>query len=344
MTTPNVDARALDRKTLTEIRIRAVKAVQGGESPEDVAKALAISRAAMYKWLALYRQGGWGALDARKRGGRQSKLDARKLKWIFDTVTMKDPRQLKFEFALWTARMVGALIYSKFRIRLSKASVCRLLGQLGLTPQRPSWRAYQQSGEAVQHWLNVEYPKIRRQAKKENAIIFFGDEAGVRSDHHAVTTWAPKGQTPVVNSTGARFGLNIISAVSAQGEFRFMTVEGRVNAHVFLEFLKRLIHNSDRPIYLIVDGHPSHKAKLIADFVDSEKERLKLFFLPPYSPQLNPDECAWNDLKNNAVGRQCITGPDQLKRIVIGFLRFLQKMPSRVQSYFRTSTTRYAAV
>lgn len=155
---------------------------------------------------------------------------------------------------------------------------------------------------------------------------------------------SPKGQTPVVTSTGARFGLNIISAVSAQGEFRFMTVKGRVNAHVFLDFLKRLIHNSDRPIYLIVDGHPSHKAKLIADFVDSERERIKLFFLPPYAPELNPDECAWNDLKNNTVGRQCITGPEHLKRIVIGFLRFLQKMPSRVQGYFRTSTTSYAAL
>lgn len=337
------DARKLNHETLTELRRRAVASVQSGESPEVVAKALRISRTAMYRWLALYREGGWGRLDAKKRGGRRPKLDGKKLKWIYNTVTTKDPLQLKFKFALWTAKMVGQLIKQEFGISLSKASVCRLLAQLGLTPQRPMWRAYQQSNEIVQRWLNEQYPQIRKQAKMENALIFFGDEAGVRSDYHSGTTWAPKGKTPVVTANGARFGLNIISAVSAQGEFRFMTVEGTVNAAVFITFLKRLIHNSERPIFLIVDGHPSHRAKTVAKFVESLEGRLRLFFLPPYSPELNPDEYVWNDLKNNTVGRQFVSGLDALKRAVIGFLRFLQKTPERVRSYFRTDFTNYAA-
>jgi transposase len=337
-----MDGRKLDHKTLTELRKRAVGSVQDGQSPEVVAKALGINRASMYNWLALYRKGGWGALDAQKRGGKKPKLDGKAIEWIYKTVTLKNPLQLKFTFALWTAMMVRQLIYRQFRIKLSKASVCRLLNQLGLTPQRPIWRAYQQKPEEVQKWLQEEYPKIRRLARQKKAIIFFGDEAGVRSDHHAGTTWAMKGKTPVVSSTGARFGLNMISAVSAQGEFRFMTVKGRVGAPLFIEFIKRLLHGMERMVFLIVDGHPVHKAKSVKSFIESVKDRFRLFYLPPYSPELNPDERVWNDLKNNAIGKQAIVSRDQLHSAVISHLRFIQKSPDRVRSYYNGETTKYA--
>jgi transposase len=338
-----MDARRLDHRTLTELRKRAVSSVQNGESPEAVARALNINRATMYGWLARYRDGGWGNLDAHKRGGRPPKLDAKAIRWVYKTVTLKNPLQLKFTFALWTARMIGQAIFERFNVKLSKASVCRLLGQLGLTPQRPVWRAYQQRSEEVEKWLKEEYPRIRRLAQQKGAQIFFGDEAGVRSDHHAGTTWAKRGQTPVVSTTGARFGLNMISAVSAQGEFRFMVVKGRVGALRFLEFIKRLLHNAQRMIFLIVDGHPAHKAKLVTRFAESVKDRFRLFFLPPYSPELNPDERVWNDVKNNAVGRKAITSPKDLHGAVIGHLRLIQKSPHRVRSYFNNETTKYAA-
>jgi len=339
----DMDARRLTHKTLTELRKRAVSSVQDGQSPELVAKALGINRVTIYGWLALYRNGGWAALDARKRGGRKPKLDARAIRWVYNTVTMKNPLQLKFTFALWTAKMVGQVIFQKFGIKLSKASVCRLLVQLGLTPQRPVWRAYQQRPEQVRKWLEEEYPRIRALARRNKALIFFGDEAGVRSDHHAGTTWAIKGKTPVVSTTGARFGLSLISAVSAQGEFRFMTVRGRVAAAQFIEFIKRLIHGVDRMVFLIVDGHPAHKAKKVGRFVDSIKDRFRLFFLPPYSPELNPDERVWNDLKNNGIGKQFITSPGQLHKAVISYLYSIQKSPARVRSYYHSETTRYAA-
>jgi transposase len=338
-----MDARRLDHKTLTELRKRGVTSVQEGQSPEIVAKALGINRVTMYGWLARYRNGGFDALNARKRGGRKPKLDAKAIKWIYNTVTSKNPLQLKFTFALWTAKMVGEIIYQRFDIKLSKASVCRLLNQLGLTPQRPVWRAYQQKPEDVQKWLEEEYPRIRMIARRHKALIFFGDEAGVRSDHHAGTTWGIKGKTPIVSTTGARFGLNLISAVSAQGEFRFMTVRGKVNASKFIEFIKRLIHGVDRMIFLIVDGHPTHKAKMVSRFVDSIKDRFRLFYLPPYSPELNPDERVWNDLKNNAIGKQVITTSKNLYRLVISYLRFIQKSPSRVRSYYNNETTLYAS-
>jgi transposase len=252
------DARKLDHKGLTQLRQRAIHAVQNGESPEIVARVLGISRAAIYNWLAKYRQGGLGQLDARKRGGRPPKLDGQALRFIYDTVTMKNPMQLKFPFALWTSAMVVQLIYDKYTIRLSRSSVSRLLNQLGLSAQRPLWRAYQQHPEKVEQWLNDEFPKIKALAKRNKADIFFGDEAGVRSDYHSGTTWAKRGQTPVVTSTGARFGLNLISAISPRGQMRFMVTKSSVGALVFIEFLKRLIHNAEKPIYLIVDGHPAH--------------------------------------------------------------------------------------
>lgn len=337
------DARRLDHKTLTELRKRAVNSVQEGQSPELVAKALSIHRVTIYGWLARYRNGGWGALDASKRGGRPPKMDAKAMQWVYRTVTMKNPLQLKFTYALWTAKIVGQVIYGRFGMKLSKASVCRLLGQLGLTPQRPVWRAYQQKPEVVQQWLDKEYPRIRSMARRMKAQIFFGDEAGVRSDHHAGTTWAMKGKTPIVSSTGARFGLNMISAVSAQGEFRFMVVKGRVASSQFIEFIKRLLQGTKQMIFLIVDGHPAHKSRKVANYVDTIKKRFRLFFLPPYSPELNPDERVWNDLKNNAVGRQAISSPEQLHGAVVSHLRFIQKSPGRVRGYFNNETTKYAA-
>ncbi len=335
------DARKLDHKTLTEIRNRAVSQVQSGESPEIVARVLGINRATIYGWLSLYRNGGWDALDAKKRGGRRRKLGAKELQWIYDTVTMKNPLQYKFPFALWTCAMIAVLIKEEFGVKLSRTSVGRLLNQLGLSAQRPLWRAYQQDPATVKSWLKKEYPKIKELAKKEKAEIYFGDEAGVRSDHHAGRTWGKKGRTPVISTTGARFGMNLISAVSPRGQMRFMVTKGRVGAQVFLDFIKRLLHNATRKIFLIVDGHPAHKAKLVKEYLKTVKDRFGLFYLPAYSPELNPDEYVWNDLKNNGIGRKAITSPNQMKKEVLSHMRFLQKSPDIIKSFFEAPTTKY---
>lgn len=336
------DGRRLDHRTLTELRKRGVAAVQAGESPRQVAAALGVNLRTLFRWLSLYRHGGWDQLGARKRGGRPRKLDGRALRWIYNTVTGKNPLQLKFAFALWTAAMVQELILDRYAVRLSHSSVCRLLHQLGLSAQRPLWRAYQQNPEVVRRWLAQEYPAIQRRARRDGAQIFFADEAGVRSDYHAGTTWGRRGHTPVVSSTGARFGANLISAISAQGQLRFMVTKGRVTAAVFIDFLKRLLVNATTPIFLIVDGHPTHRAKAVARFIAQRADKLALFFLPPYSPELNPDELVWNDLKNHGIGRRSITSLEQMRQMVISHLRQLQKLPGLVRSFFHAPTTRYA--
>ena len=229
------------------------------------------------------------------------------VRWIYHTLTNKNPLQLKFPFAMWTAAMVQTLIAERYKVKLSHSSVCRLLYQLGLSVQRPLWRAYQQNPEAVKQWLETDYPAIRRRAKRARAQIFFADEAGVRSDFHSGTTWGRRGRTPVVSGTGARFDANLISAISAQGQLRFMLTKGRVTAAVFIQFLKGLLINASAPVFVIVDGHPTHRAKSVARYVAAQAGQLALFLLPPYSPELNPDELVWNDLKSHGTRRKLIT-------------------------------------
>jgi transposase len=340
---PKNDARKLSHKTLEEIRIRAVERVQAGESPELIIKTLGFSRSCIYEWLARYRAGGWQALKAVPLKGRPPKITGRQMKWIYNTVIMKNPLQFKFEFALWTRAMIRALIKERFGINLSLASVDRLLAQLGLTCQKPLMKAFQQNPTLVEDWLKREYPKIRSRAKRLGAEIFFADEAGVRSDFHAGRTWAPRGETPVVPMTGARFALNMISAVSPKGKLRFMVVSGRIAAAEFCEFLRRLVHGMNRKVFLIADGHPVYRSAKVRQLVESLKDKLELYHLPPYSPELNPDELVWNELKNNGIGRMQIVGPDDMKRKVISHMRWMQRTPDLIRSFFHATTTKYAA-
>lgn len=337
------DGRKLDHKTLEALRIRAIKQIEAGSSPEQVYRALGMQRSTIYKWLAKYREGGLDALRAKPVPGRPAKLSGSHLAQLYRLVVGNNPQQLQFPFALWTRDMVRVLIRDRFGVRLSEVSVGRLLHKLGLSPQRPVYVAYQQDPERVRSWREQDYPAIRQEAERVGAVIYFGDEAGVRSDFHAGTTWAPLGQTPVVKSTGARFSVNLISAISAQGLLRFMTIQGTLTAPRFIEFCKRLLHDADQPVFLIVDGHRVHRSKAVARFVEQTQGSLRLFFLPPYSPQLNPDEWVWRNVKGHKLGRSVLSGPDDLKRTLFAALRRLQRTPQIVRGFFQDPHTRYAA-
>ena len=329
------DGRKLSPKTLEEIRTRAVQRVQAGESPEIVIKTLGFSRACIYNWLARYRAGGWHALKTGIRTGRPRKLGGKPIAWIYKTIVDKDPLQMKFHFALWTRSMVAIVIKRKYGIKLSESSVGRLLRQLGLSCQKPLYRAYQQNPEAVKQWKEKVFPEIKKKAKRVGATIYFQDESGIRSDFHSGKTWAVKGQTPVIEATGARFGLNMVGAISTRGQLRFMVVKGSVSSEKICDFLEKLMHNAEKPVYLIWDGHPTHRSKKVKEYIASFDGKLKVFVLPSYSPELNPIEQAWNNVKGHGIGRKKIFGPDQLKAAVLGQLRKLQKLPAIVQSFFR---------
>ena len=213
---------------------------------------------------------------------------------------------------------------------------------MGLSPQRPLYRAYQQNPGLVEEWKRVVYPEIRRLAAEEGAAIFFEDEASVRTDHHAGTTWAPVGQTPVVTKTGERKAIKMVSAISPRGELRFRVHEGRMNGDRFIDFLKALLDSVPGKIFLIVDGSSVHKAKKVREFVeDKTGGRLRLFFLPSYSPELNPDEWVWNNVKNDRIGRAVIMSKDDLKARAVSALRRLQKLPELVRGFFRDPKLAY---
>ena len=335
------DGRQLPRKAKEQLRIAAVKRVEAGESPEFVAAGLGINRRTIYRWIQAFHYGGEPALKAKPIAGAPPKLEAKQMAKLARIVRIKNPLQLNFEFALWTLAMIRELIRRDFAVSLSEVSVGRLMRRLGFSPQRPLYRAWQQEPALVERWRAVAYPKIAARAKREGALIFFADESGIRSDHHAGTTWSPVGETPVVKATGARYGLNMLSAVNARGHFRFMTVEGRVNAGVFREFLERLITGMDRKIFLIVDGHPAHKAKLVTRFVEDNAAAIELFFLPPYAPELNPDELAWGHIKTR-IAKTTTQSKEQLKAVVERVMRRLQKMPEIVAGFFHAPTCAYA--
>jgi len=338
------DARSLDHATLEAMRERAVRSVQNGESPEVVSRVIGVNRSTMYGWLAQYRRGGWRALKAKRLFGRPRKLDDKKLKWIYDTVTQKNPLQLKFAFALWTREMVAKLIKDKFNISLSLVSVGRLLAQLGISCQKPLYHALERDEALVQQWLKQEYPRIKALARRQNAEIYFGDAAHMRSDHHAGRTWGKKGETPVVLSSGARYSMSLISAVTSRGHMRFMIrEEGGVNAEVFIEFLRRLMIGSKSSIFLIVDRGPAHIAKKTKAFVASLGGRLRLFYLPPYSPDRNPDELVWKHLKADTIGRASIVSFGDFKYKVRSSMLCLQRSPAKIRAFFQKPSLRYAA-
>lgn len=339
----SLDGRKLHHSAREAIRIRAVQRILEGESPEIIAKTLGFHRSAVYQWLKRYEAEGIAGLKYRRIPGKQSTLSKNQKQKIFDIVTSKNPLQLKFPFALWTRRMVKDLILDQFGIDLSEVSVGRLLHDLGLTPQRPLRRAYQQDPARVAHWRDEDYPAIQKEAKAVGAVIYFGDEAGVRSDYHSGTTWAPKGQTPVVRTTGSRHSLNLISAISAQGQMRFMTIKGKLKSETFIGFLERLLKNQSKPVFLIVDGHPVHRSSRVKTFVETTEGKLKLFYLPAYSPELNPDEQVWNQLKNHRIGKMVLKSLDDMTDKVHSAMRSIQRSPALIRSFFRHKECCYAA-
>jgi transposase len=335
------DGRKLDHQTLEAIRIRAVEQIQAGAHPEDVATSLGMRRSTVFAWLAKFREGGMEALRAKPVPGRPPKLSGSQLRKLYALIVGANPRQLQFEFSLWTREIVREVIRREFGVALSAVSVGRLLRTIGLSPQRPLYRAYQQDPEAVERWKTQDYPAIRAEAAQLGATIYFADEAAVRSDYHAGTTWAPVGQTPMVRTTGARLSVNMISAVTATGSFKYDIIHGSLDTAKFIDFCDKLLSDTHGPVFLIVDGHPVHRAKAVAEYVANTHGRLRLFRLPSYSPELNPDEWVWKNVKHDTVGRQATTGPDDFTAKVITALERLTQLPRLIRAFFGDPHLRY---
>lgn len=341
------DARALSPEAQEALRRQAVRAVvEGGRTRTEVAELFGVTRQAVALWVKAYRARGERALEAKPRGrpkGKGTRLEPWQMAQVAETLRDRMPDQLKLPFYLWTREAVVALVERRFGVRLSLSTAGRYLKRWGFTPQKPMRRAYERNEEVVRRWLDEEYPEIRKRAKAEGAEIYWGDEMGLRSDHVAGRSWGLKGKTPVVDATGKRFGCNMISAITNRGRLNFMVFQGRFTGPVFLNFLRRLTRQAGRKVFLIVDGHPVHRARKVKAWLKVNAERVELFYLPGYSPHLNPDEVLNQDVEANAVGRNRARTLPELMGHVRAFLRGRQRRPQTVQRYFLERHVRYAA-
>jgi transposase len=322
--------------------VRAIH--EHGMYPAKAARVFGVSRASIYNWTAAVKRGGRKALKAHKRGPKGlARLAGWQAAVIVRLITDRCPDQLKLPFALWTREAVRDLIAWRFDVRVSVWTAGRYLKHWGFTPQKPIRRAYERDPEAVERWLREEYPAIQRQAKAEKAEIHWGDEMGMRSDHQAGTSYGRRGQTPVVPGTGQRFGCNLLSTITNRGHLSFMVFRERFTTPVLVRFLRRLLRQSRPKVFLIVDGHPVHRAVAVRRWVETHASRIRLFFLPGYSPDLNPDEYLNNDVKANAVGRRRAKNQPQMLQNVRGYLRSTQRRPDIVRNYFHHKDVQYAA-
>jgi transposase len=311
---------------------------------QEAADIFELSKSAVDKIWTRYCQKGSKGMVSKKRGVQGGKkINGKQSAEIRMLIKDKLPDQLKLSFGLWTREAVQQLILDRFGIELSRWQVGRYLKSWGYTPQKPISKAFEQKPEKVKEWLETEYPAIKKRAAKEDAVIYFADETGMRSDHQAGKSYAPKGQTPVIKRTGQRFSLNMISAISNRGHLQFMILDGRFNGEVFKTFLQQMIKYSRKKIYLVIDGHPAHKTKMLNDWLEENETRIEVFFLPPYSPELNPQEYVNQDVKTNIIGKKRPINKAQMRSNVEDFMNRRKRDKKQVQKYFHVKHVRYAA-
>ena len=333
----------MDHKALEHLRKLAIqRVVEEKEAPSEVMKSLGFCRTTIYRWLRKYEDEGLEALVEKIAQGPEPKLQEKQRQQVRRWILGKDPRQYGFDFGLWSRRIVQALIKEKMGIELGLTAVGRLLASLEITPQKPLRRAYERDPVAVALWQAETYPQLKKRAKRLGAKIFFLDEAGFQSDPPLGRTYGLKGKTPVVQTSGQRQSLNVISAVNARGEFWAVTYTGKLDAESFVVFLRNFMQGRTDKVFLVVDGHPAHKANLVKAYVKSLQGRLELHFLPPYAPDLNPDEFVWSYMKNNGVSKKPLKQNESLQKRIDQDLNSVRKNRKLVRSFFCANSVVYA--
>jgi transposase len=292
------DARSLDHATLEEMRRLAVSRVLAGESQVAVGASLQVHPDTVNKWTRHYREHGKDGLTSSKAPGPATKLSDKQIKVLRRLIVGKEPRQLNFGPALWSLPIVAELIERLFDVVLHETTISRMLHRLGITPQRPARRAFQRDDDEIRRWIETDFPAAVREARRMQGTLLFLDETGVHEDAAVGTTWGQRGKTPVVATSGTRRRINAISAISPRGRMWFRCYEGNLNAPRFVQFLEGLLHDLAKPLVLVLDRHPAHRAAVVRRFLQANRARIRVHYLPGYAPELNPDEHVWTKLKS----------------------------------------------
>lgn len=340
------DARSIGREAQQQLRHQAIRLRKSGRTHADIAEVVGVHPSTVRKWCKIYEHEGAKGVQLKKRGrkvGQNRTLSPEQEREVQRLITDKTPDQLKMPFALWTRPAIRQLIRERLGIQMPVRTVGEYLQRWGFTPQKPLRRAYEQNPVAVQKWLDEDYPAIAARAKQEGAEIHWGDETGLRSDSQHGRSYAPRGKTPVIRLNAKRESMSLISSVTNQGKVRFMTFAGAMNSDLLIRFLKRLIKDAGRKVFLILDNLRVHHSKLVKKWLAKNTETIEVFYLPSYSPELNPDEYLNCDLKAGVHSGAPARSAGKLKAKAISHLRMLQKRPERVTKYFHHHKIRYAA-
>lgn len=340
------DLRTAKKSEKEAMRILAIKMSNKKITQKEISIILGVRAATISDWVKLYKQHGNKGLKEVKRGRKKGfgKLlsDTQEVE-VQKMIIDKMPDQLKLPYALWTRKAIRDLIKRTYNINIAIRTMGDYLKKWGFTPQKPKKKAYEQNSKAVNRWLEEEYPKIKKQADKEKAEIHWADETGIRNNSQYGRSYAPKGKTPVKETLAKRLSLNMISTVTNQGKVRFMTYKGTMNAQRFIVFLKRLIKGTSKKLFIILDNLKVHHSKIVKKWVEDHKKEIALFYLPSYSPELNPDEYLNNDLKSSIGLKSTPKNDKQMKNNVKSHMMFLQKNPKRVAKFFHHNSIKYAA-
>lgn len=340
------DARTLSPQSQEELRKQAIMLRKQGKTFVEIGEVVGVDRKAVSRWWKTYEQKGAKGLKPQKRGRRKGDcrtINAAQEAEIQQLICDKNPDQYKLTFALWTRHAVQELIKIKCGITMPIRTVGEYLKRWGYTPQKPLKRAYEQCPKAVKEWLEKDCPEILEKAKQEKAEIHWGDETGLRNDCQHGRSYSPKGKTPVIRLSAKRASINMISSITNQGKVRFMVYSGGMNVNVFIKFLKRLIKESGRKIFMVLDNLRVHHANVVKEWLKDHTDEIELFFLPSYSPALNPDEYLNCDLKAGVHSKPPSRSQKELKKKVISHMKKLQKSPKRVRKYFEHPKIQYAA-
>lgn len=340
------DARFLNPTTQNYLRQQAIRLRKQGKRFVDIAQYLGVHRNTVSDWWQQYQLVGEAALKQQPRGNKRGEgrtLNPSEEIQVQQQMQEYFPEELGVDSALWTRLAVQSLIEQVSGIQMPIRTVGEYLKRWGFTPQKPLKRAYEQAPDAVEAWLEHEYPAIERRAKSDNAEIAWGDESGLRSDAQVGRGYAPVGETPEIQLDTQKARVNYVASISNQGTVRFMLYTQKLTAQVFITFLERLIVKRERKLMWIVDRHPVHRAEVVKQWLAQHHEDLELLYLPPYSPQLNPVEYLNCDVKQGVHSKPPTRNQTQLKQRVLSHLRKLQKLPERIMKYFEHPFIAYAA-
>ena len=343
-----IDARKLTPRELSEKRKIAIKLREKGIPNKEVAQIVGISAQTISTYYTKYKKDGDKVFKVKSAGRPKNVgkiLSDEQEKQIIRLLIDTNPQQLKFKFALWTREAVKHLIKHELDIDMPISTVGHYLKKWEFTSKKPIKRAYERKDEKTQKWLNEEYPKIKKQAKKEDAVIWWSDETACVSLPSNLKGYAKKGAKikPILTHPAQKFKINMISAITNTGKTMFSIYDEAINVDRFIDFLQKVIKSSDKKVYMIVDNLRVHHAKSVTKWVDEHKDKIAIFYLPPYSPEFNPDEYLNQDYKRNANKNNIPFTKAQLRKNTEKYMNEISNNQQKVANFFKHPSIAYAA-